>query len=200
MAEKEKRLIYDIYLDSINGVELPVDEYRRLIAFYESNRSITEYKEPETPEVRGVGRPPRYISAADMQVAIDEYFNAHQPKLKKDQDGIPVTTAKGSPVYDMNPPTISGLALFLGFVNRQSLYDYENRNDEFSDTVKKARTRCENFIETGGITGEVPAPMAIFALKNYGWSDKQEFEHTGKDGSPLFNDDAAKAVMEKHGV
>lgn len=179
----DKRQIYDIYLSHLNGEELTTDEYRRLIAFYTSNRNITDYTEP-IEEVRGVGRPPKYYSPQAMQSAIDEYFSAHQPKVRTDIDGCNLYTEKGKPIITLNPPTISGLALFLGFVNRQSMYDYE-KVPEFSDTIKRARSRCEEFVESGGMAGEIPAPMAIFALKNHGWSDKQELEHSGKDGEPI---------------
>jgi len=58
------------------------------------------------------------------------------------------------------------------------MYEYENEG-EFSDTIKKARLRIENEYEKqlswGNATG------AIFALKNFGWKDKTEHEHTGKD-------------------
>lgn len=77
---------------------------------------------------------------------------------------------------DEKKPTITGLCLFLGFESRQSFYAYENK-PEFSYTIKKARTRIENTYEkmlhTNNVTG------AIFALKNFGWLDKTEVEHSG---------------------
>lgn len=181
---EDKRHIYDIYLDVLNGVDVPIDESRRLNRFYASNRSITDYIEPEEDGKKSAGRPPKYFSADGMQQAIDEYFEAHKPRVRKGEDGKPLLSAKGFPIVELNPPTISGLALFLGFSNRTSLYEYE-KEPEFSDTIKRARSRCEEFVESCGMSGDIPAPMAIFALKNYGWSDKQELEHTGKEGSPL---------------
>jgi len=96
----------------------------------------------------------------------------------------PFIDSKGNQMYELNPPTISGLALHLGFVNRASMYDYEQRG-EFSDTIKKARTRCEQWIEKNGIEGKTPPAMAIFALKNYGWTDKPEKQETDDTGSDL---------------
>jgi hypothetical protein len=131
-----------------------------------------------------VGRPPKYPTPELMQEAIDEYFFDKQPSVMKDIDGNVIINGNGKPIIEMNPPTISGLALHLGFVNRQSMYDYENI-PEFSDTVKTARLRCENFVETGGMSGNVAPAMAIFALKNYGWRDKTETELYGKDGGSI---------------
>lgn len=80
------------------------------------------------------------------------------------------------------PPTITGMALHLGFASRQSFYDYENR-DGFSYVTKRARLLVEHAYEVR-LHGN-SATGAIFALKNMGWSDKQELEHTGAGGGPL---------------
>ena len=127
-----------------------------------------------------VGRPLKYKTAEEMQSGIDEYFELCQPKYATDAEGNVLKDNRGNPIIELNPPTLSGLSLHLGFADRQSMYDYQNRNDEFSCTIKRARTRCEQWVETNGLAGNTPPAMAIFALKNYGWSDKQEIEHSGK--------------------
>lgn len=75
--------------------------------------------------------------------------------------------------------TITGLALYLGFESRQSFYDYEKR-EGFSYIVKWARMRVENSYEMSLRTNSVTG--AIFALKNMGWKDKTETEHSGELG------------------
>lgn len=74
-------------------------------------------------------------------------------------------------------PTITGLAYYLGFASRQSFYDYEN-NEEYSYTIKRARLFMESVYEQGLQEGKSVAG-AIFALKNFGWKDKQEIEQSG---------------------
>lgn len=69
------------------------------------------------------------------------------------------------------PPTITGLAFFLGFESRQSFYDYEKR-EIYSYTVKRNRLRIESEYESR-LSMHNPTG-AIFALKNLGWSDRQE--------------------------
>lgn len=81
------------------------------------------------------------------------------------------------------PPTISRLALALGYTSRQSLYDAMNRQgteDErrISYIVKKAVLQIECYYEEQLSGSHAAGP--IFWLKNRGWSDKQEIEHTGK--------------------
>lgn len=77
-------------------------------------------------------------------------------------------------------PTITGLAYSLGFASRQSFYDYE-KNEKHSYTIKRARLFIESVYESGLSKGNVAG--AIFALKNFGWTDKQEIdqktEHSG---------------------
>ena len=75
------------------------------------------------------------------------------------------------------PPTITGIAHFLGFESRQSFYDYEQK-PEFAYTVKRARLSIEMAYEER-LHGNSNAG-AIFALKNFGWIDTQAIDHTSK--------------------
>jgi hypothetical protein len=72
-------------------------------------------------------------------------------------------------------PTWTGLAIHLGFESRKSLHDY-GQKPGFSYSVKKALVRIERRYEEAMM--KQPAG-AIFALKNFGWTDRQEVEsHT----------------------
>lgn len=115
------------------------------------------------------GRPPKYKTAKEMQKVIDDYF-ANPPT--KD-----IMLPNGGGVYPFPCLTITGLALHLGFNSRASIYEYEAKNDEFTDTIKKARLRIENDYEMGLKLGQNNSGN-IFALKNFGWKDKQEVEST----------------------
>ena len=99
-----------------------------------------------------LGRPPLFDSPESMHEAIEKYFES------------------------ATLITITGLALFLGFESRQSFYDYESKPD-FSYIIKRARLRVECAYETR-LNGTLPTG-AIFALKNMGWKDKVETEHSG---------------------
>lgn len=79
------------------------------------------------------------------------------------------------------PFTITGLALALD-TTRETLLDYQKK-PEFSDTIKRGKTRVENYAEQRLYAGSPTG--AIFALKNFGWSDKQEHELFGKDGGDI---------------
>lgn len=110
------------------------------------------------------GRPLKFGSVEELQNKIDAYFQEMQESLYINADGIPV--------YE--PLTITGLALALD-TTRKTLMEYEEK-DEFSNTIKKAKTRIENFAEKR-LFGSAPTG-AIFALKNYGWKDTQDVTQT----------------------
>jgi hypothetical protein len=117
------------------------------------------------------GRPAKYKSAKKLQSRIDEYF-IHIQGEKKAKRWI----------RKEEPATVTGLALFLGFISRQSLLDYREKQ-EFSDIIKKAVTRVEHEYEKK-LSG-FSTTGSIFALKNMGWKDKIVNEHTGENGSPI---------------
>lgn len=116
---------------------------------------------------RTIGRPPIYSDADSLRCAIDNYFL--NPPMRS-------TIAIGNKI-DIPCVTITGLCIALGFESRQSFYDYE-KNSEFSYIIKRARLFIESdyeaLLQTGQCTG------AIFALKNMGWSDKQEQEQSSE--------------------
>lgn len=107
-----------------------------------------------------------------MQKAIDKYFEEHGDRPLLDDEGIPVSDKNGNIIMLTNPPTVSGLALHLGFLDRQSIYDYAKRNDGFSCTVKKAIMKIEAYAEAHLYMGKPTG--AIFWLKNHRWVDEQK--------------------------
>lgn len=100
-----------------------------------------------------IGRPAVFTNPGDLQASVEEYFA---------QDG---------------KKTITGLAYHLGFESRQSFYDYEEKAD-FSYIIKRARLKIETGYEEN-LQGTAPTG-SIFALKNMGWKDKNEVEHSGE--------------------
>ena len=125
------------------------------------------------------GRPPTFTKAEEMQKEIDQYFEQFNRRI------TPSEVVSGDiqlPMFGEQRPTITGLVLFLGFCGRQSFYDYE-KNPEFSYTVKNARARIENIYEQ--MLGSKYSTGAIFALKNFEWTDKQEIEHSSSVEKPF---------------
>lgn len=111
---------------------------------------------------------PNYKTPEELQKAIEKYF-------KKCPDFKIMLTKTGEKI-EIPTPTITGLAYALGFESRQSFYDYEKRK-LFSYTIKRARLFIEKNYESMLHTQGYPG--AIFALKNFGWTDKTEQTITG---------------------
>lgn len=108
------------------------------------------------------GRPRLIASPEEMKERGHEYFQ----QCRENEEPILVT----------------GLVLALGMSCRDTLIEYGKR-PEFADTVKELKTVCENFAETR-LYGNSPTG-AIFALKNYGWTDKQDLNLGGQENNPI---------------
>jgi len=76
------------------------------------------------------------------------------------------------------PPTITGLAIALGFASRQSIY-HLSKEPKFAPAINRLRLYIENVYEEQLTTARNPAG-AIFYLKNVGWQDNTSVTHNGK--------------------
>lgn len=112
------------------------------------------------------GRPPHYSDPEVLQAECDEYFEF----IKGEYD-----SEKKEWIREPEPPTVTGLTLYLGFCERNSLDEYEKKQ-EFSHIIKRARYRVEHGYEKR-LHGDKNTG-AIFALKNMGWKDIQKVEST----------------------
>jgi len=99
------------------------------------------------------GRPPKFDSPEKLQEAIDAYFT----ETSEDEW------------------TMTGLAMALDF-DYQTLINYGKKEgyEKFFESIKNAKMKVHNVYEKDlrkkGRSGD------IFALKNFGWRDKQEVE------------------------
>jgi len=104
-------------------------------------------------------------------------MSAGRPPIWDDPDKFAEAVENYFSECETQHPTWTGLALHLGFESRQSLQDYKSK-EGFSYPIKKALARIEENYEQG-LFSRNPAG-AIFALKNFGWKDRQEIETDGK--------------------
>ena len=115
----------------------------------------------------------KYTSAAKMQEAVDAYFADCEGRPLTDENGNIVLNKNGTPVIvGAHPPTVTGLALWLGFKTRQSLLNYQHRSERYNEIITAAKSKCEEYAESrlydrDGVSG------AKFSLKNNfkGWSE-----------------------------
>lgn len=98
------------------------------------------------PKGKG-GRPPKFTKKEEIEGLIADYFEECKGKPWLDKDGNPITD-KGRVVWKEypKPPTVTGLALALGFTTRQALLNYQGK-EEFVDTITRAKTYIEEYAE-----------------------------------------------------
>lgn len=84
-------------------------------------------------------------------------------------------------------PSVAGLALYLG-VARSTLYEWEEINKEFSDTLGSLKAVQEVLLLNNGLTGKFTAPITKLALSNHGYSDKQDIKMTVDPLSALIDE------------
>lgn len=124
-----------------------------------------------------VGRPPMYKTAEEIQEKIDAYFEECKGKQLFCEEGAPMRDKYGLPIFvDVRPPTITGLALALGFTSRQALLNYQAK-EEFVDTIMRAKAKVECYAEER-LFDKDGANGAKFSLANNfeGWKEKQQIE------------------------
>ena len=132
------------------------------------------------------GRPPIYKNPEDLSNKIDEYFIYVKGEyIEKETTNVVTFETETYKEWIRVPEriTVTGLALFLGFADRQSLQDYKKK-PKFSFPIKRAMTRIEQEYESNLFGRNVAG--SIFALKNFGWTDKSQvgIDHT-TGGQPM---------------
>ena len=101
------------------------------------------------------GRPLKYRTVNELKLIGDKYF-----------ENVPD-----------NQWTVTGLAYYLGFTDRNSLIEYTGR-PEFTYTLKRYKLRIEASYELQ--SRQTSSAGAIFALKNFGWRDNYDVTSNGE--------------------
>jgi hypothetical protein len=125
------------------------------------------------------GRPLKYNTAEELQEAIDKYFAECEGTPYVSEEGVPLLNKYGEVVMKgSKPPTVTGLALHIGFNSRQALLNYQDK-DEFNDTITRAKARVEAYAESR-LFDKDGANGAKFSLANNfkAWKERSEVETT----------------------
>ena len=128
------------------------------------------------------GAPVKY-ELEQLKKGIDEYFIYvdyinKERKLKNEK---------------LKPYTISGICVFLD-ICRDTWWEYSKKQD-YTDTIKKAKMKVENYVEEGLLSGTTNPIGSIFNLKNnFGWKDS--FEVVANQPEQLKQDDIKLKLEE----
>ena len=178
---------------------------------FKTKAGLNSHRIRKHPELirPGPGRPLKYETQEALEEAIQAYFTSCQHHWEEKTMMKPVYDYKD--LNEDNPeakpnfkkvlrvidgkveyetviemievpavvPTVTGLAVALD-TTRRTLLDYE-ASDEYSHTIKAAKTRIEAFNEAILVNGGAVPAGVIFNLKNnWGWVDRQELDVTDK--------------------
>jgi hypothetical protein len=130
------------------------------------------------------GAPRQFKSPEDMQMVIDDYFESCFQEFTvaiKDDEGKKI--GERLLKKQVEPFTITGLALALN-LTRQGVLNYEGR-EEFVDTVKRAKLKCENYAEKTLFNGQGATGPIFNLINNYGWKNTTQQEISGPGGASL---------------
>ena len=123
------------------------------------------------------GRLPRYKTKEEIEEKIEAYFRSCEGEALLDENGNAVTDKGGRPILiHQRPPTVTGLALALGFTSRQALLNYQAK-PEFVDTITRAKSMVEAYTEER-LFDRDGSNGAQFSLRNNfrGWNERQPSE------------------------
>lgn len=135
-----------------------------------------------------VGMTPMYTSVEEIESKIEQYFEDCKGYPLTDKKGKQVFNKFGSPIFiDVHPPTITGLALALGFTSRQALLNYQAK-PKFVDTITRAKARVEQYAEER-LFDRDGSNGAQFSLRNNfkGWDADKKNDNSGDGKITIVN-------------
>lgn len=120
------------------------------------------------------GRPTKY--SPELNARVDEYL-----ALCVDEEStFHKTQGEKSDTYDrllhVKLPTIEGFAQYID-VNKTTLYEWDKKYPEFSNSLEKIKTEQYNRLVNKGLSGDYNSTIAKLILSsNHGMSEKTETE------------------------
>ena len=135
-----------------------------------------------------MGMTPKYTSVEEIESKIEQYFEDCKGYPLTDEKGKQIFNKFGSPIFiDVHPPTVTGLALALGFTSRQALLNYQAK-PQFVDTITRAKARVEQYAEER-LFDRDGSNGAQFSLRNNfkGWDADKKNDDSGDGKITIVN-------------
>ncbi|MDV7992075.1 terminase small subunit [Rhodococcus sp. IEGM 1374] len=127
-----------------------------------------------------VGRPLKYKTVAELDAAIEAYFDECDPHLAERMINVGVKE-DGSPQYGLRrvmtepkPYTVSGLARSMG-IDRDTLINYRKR-DAFFGSIAAAYDRVHEYTETQ-LFGKSSSGASFSLKNNWGYQDRHQVDN-----------------------
>lgn len=129
-----------------------------------------------------VGRPKKYKTKKQLSEAVERYFSSISKVVTVYDEIGAVMIGDDCNIMQrveyIDPPTITGLCLYLG-IDRRTWANYCDieLHPEFADVTAYARARIEAWLERELLTREKSVQGLIFNLQNnFGWRQKAEVD------------------------
>lgn len=127
------------------------------------------------------GRKPKFTSKAQIEELIEQYFKDCEGKPLLDDEGQPLRDKYGEVILlGARPPTVTGLALALGFHSRQSLLNYQAKA-EFMDTITRAKMRVEAYCEERLFDRDGQRGAEFNLRYNFRWAQEEKNDSDSDD-------------------
>jgi hypothetical protein len=134
------------------------------------------------------GRPPKY--GPDILKKAQEFLDMCEDTEEQQLSGLSV---KGTELYKnklkVKIPTKGGLAFYLG-VARDTLFDWAEKNKDFSDIMEKLGAIQEERLINNGLSGDYNPTIAKVLLTKHGY--REGLEQSGPGGQDLFKSTEAE--------
>ncbi len=150
---------------------------------------------------RRIGKPSDK-APGELQALADAYFQGCLGKPLYNEEGEAVLDKQGLPVMvGVHPPTVSGLALALGFTARKELLCYRGKK-KYRETVERARLRVEEYWESQLFDKDKRQGAEFELRSNFCWGQEEDDKKGSEEPSggvilmPEIREDTAGAKEE----
>ncbi len=112
-----------------------------------------------------MGRPPIYPTVEKLAEKIVEYFDKGCKTSVVDKFGNEI---------EADAPSITELAVYLGFSGREAFYKQADRGEDFLHTVKTVRSWMAGKFEKNLFLGEATTSSIFWLKVNDGWVEEEK--------------------------
>ena|GEM_PF-861456 len=118
---------------------------------------------------------PQKRTVAEYENDIDTYFRSCEGEQVLDENGEVVTDKNGIPcIIGEKPPTITGLALALGFASRERFLLFHG-SKEMEKLFDRAKSRIEDYLESRLLNKDTRDGAKFCLTNNFkNWNEKKE--------------------------
>ncbi len=116
----------------------------------------------------------RFKNTDELIKLAENYFRSCEGVQAVDDECAPVFDKNGAPVMAVpeKPPTVTGLALALGFTSRLALLNYSGK-PAYTEIITRSLSKIEEYAEAKLFDKGQYSGAKFFLANNFkGWSDK----------------------------